>query len=334
MILVTGGAGYIGSHACVELLTAGHELVVLDNLRHGKAEALRRVQALTGKALSFIHGDIRDEAALEAAFRYPIDAVIHFAGLKVVGDSVVKPLEYYENNVGGTLALLGAMRRHGVKRLVFSSSANIYGNPGRMPIAEDTPLSPGSPYGRSKLMAEEMLRDLAWADPEWRIAVLRYFNPVGAHESGEIGEDPEGAPNNLLPFITQVACGKQAFLNVFGGDYATHDGTGVRDYIHVADLAEGHLKALEVLEQRLGLTTANLGTGRGYSVLEMVKAFERVNGVAVPYQMAARRVGDIAESWADVSAARTQLGWTARKGLDDMCRDSWRWQCRNPAGFS
>ncbi|WP_046167802.1 UDP-glucose 4-epimerase GalE [Chromobacterium vaccinii] len=333
MILVTGGAGYIGSHTCVKLLEAGHELVVLDNLCNSKEEALRRVQALAGKPLTFIQGDIRDEAALNEAFRHPIEAVIHFAGLKAVGESVAKPLEYYENNVSGTLALLRAMKRHGVDRLVFSSSATVYGNPASAPITEDFPLSATNPYGRSKLIVEDMLRDFAKAEPEWRIALLRYFNPIGAHESGDIGEDPNGIPNNLMPFITQVACGKQACLKVFGNDYPTHDGTGVRDYIHVVDLAVGHVKAVQALHRQPGLLTANLGTGKGYSVLDMVKTFERVNEVAVPHEIVARRPGDIAECWADPAAAERLLGWRAEKGLEEMCRDSWRWQSRNPAGF-
>ncbi|MCD4498054.1 UDP-glucose 4-epimerase GalE [Chromobacterium vaccinii] len=333
MILVTGGAGYIGSHTCVKLLEAGHELVVLDNLCNSKEEALRRVQALAGKPLTFIQGDIRDEAALNEAFRHPIEAVIHFAGLKAVGESVAKPLEYYENNVSGTLALLRAMKRHGVNRLVFSSSATVYGNPASTPITEDFPLSATNPYGRSKLIVEDMLRDFAKAEPEWRIALLRYFNPIGAHESGDIGEDPNGIPNNLMPFITQVASGKQACLKVFGNDYPTHDGTGVRDYIHVVDLAVGHVKAVQALHRQPGLLTANLGTGKGYSVLDMVKTFERVNEVAVPHEIVARRPGDIAECWANPAAAERLLGWRAEKGLEEMCRDSWRWQSRNPAGF-
>ncbi|WP_434632251.1 UDP-glucose 4-epimerase GalE [Chromobacterium sp. CV08] len=333
MILVTGGAGYIGSHTCVKLLEAGHELVVLDNLCNSKEEALRRVQKLAGRTLTFINGDIRDEAALNEAFGHPVQTVIHFAGLKAVGESVAKPLEYYENNVGGTLALLRAMKRHGVNRLVFSSSATVYGNPASTPITEDFPLSATNPYGRSKLIVEDMLRDFAKAEPDWRIALLRYFNPIGAHESGDIGEDPNGMPNNLMPFITQVASGQRPRLQVFGDDYPTHDGTGVRDYIHVEDLAAGHLKAVEALARQAGLLTANLGTGKGYSVLDMVKTFERVNQVAVPHEIVARRPGDVAECWADPAAAERLLGWTAQKGLEEMCRDSWRWQSRNPAGY-
>ncbi|OWY38332.1 UDP-glucose 4-epimerase GalE [Xenophilus sp. AP218F] len=333
MILVTGGAGYIGSHTCVQLLEAGHELAVLDNLCNSKAEALRRVEQLAGKKLTFIEGDIRDPEALEQAFRHPIQAVIHFAGLKAVGESVEKPLEYYENNVAGTLCLLRAMKRHGVRNFVFSSSATVYGNPASVPITESFPLSATNPYGRSKLIVEDMLRDFARAEPDWNIALLRYFNPIGAHESGDIGEDPNGIPNNLMPFISQVACGKLAELQVFGSDYPTHDGTGVRDYIHVVDLAAGHVKAVQALAREPGLLTVNLGTGKGYSVLDMVQAFERVNGCQVPYRIVARRPGDIAECWANPAAAEKLLGWKAEKTLEDMCRDSWRWQSRNPAGY-
>lgn len=333
MILVTGGAGYIGSHTCVQLLEAGHELAVLDNLCNSKAEALRRVEQLAGKKLTFIEGDIRDPEALQQAFRHPIQAVIHFAGLKAVGESVEKPLEYYENNVAGTLCLLRAMKRHGVRNFVFSSSATVYGNPASVPITESFPLSATNPYGRSKLIVEDMLRDFARAEPDWNIALLRYFNPIGAHESGDIGEDPNGIPNNLMPFISQVACGKLAELQVFGSDYPTHDGTGVRDYIHVVDLAAGHVKAVQALASEPGLLTVNLGTGKGYSVLDMVQAFERVNGCQVPYRIVARRPGDIAECWANPAAAEKLLGWKAEKTLEDMCRDSWRWQSRNPAGY-
>nr|WP_199064853.1 UDP-glucose 4-epimerase GalE [Chromobacterium sp. ASV5] len=333
MILVTGGAGYIGSHTCVQLLEAGHELAVLDNLCNSKAEALRRVEQLAGKKLTFIEGDIRDPEALEQAFRHPVQAVIHFAGLKAVGESVEKPLEYYENNVAGTLCLLRAMKRHGVRNFVFSSSATVYGNPASVPITESFPLSATNPYGRSKLIVEDMLRDFARAEPDWNIALLRYFNPIGAHESGDIGEDPNGIPNNLMPFISQVACGKLAELQVFGSDYPTHDGTGVRDYIHVVDLAAGHVKAVQALAREPGLLTVNLGTGKGYSVLDMVQAFERVNGCQVPYRIVARRPGDIAECWANPAAAEKLLGWKAEKTLEDMCRDSWRWQSRNPAGY-
>ncbi|MDC7689673.1 UDP-glucose 4-epimerase GalE [Vogesella indigofera] len=333
MILVTGGAGYIGSHTCLQLLEAGSELVVLDNLSNSKPESLRRVQKLAGKSLQFVEGDIRDAAVLDAIFRQPIEAVIHFAGLKAVGESVDKPLEYYDNNVTGTLSLLAAMRRHGVRSLVFSSSATVYGDPISVPIHESFPLSATNPYGRSKLMVEDILRDLNQAEPDWNVAILRYFNPVGAHESGQIGEDPSGIPNNLMPFISQVAIGQQAKLNVFGADYPTPDGTGVRDYIHVVDLAEGHLKALQTLQTQGGLITVNLGTGQGYSVLDMVKAFEIASGKAVPYEIIARRPGDIAACWADPSSALEILGWQAQKGLSQMCEDTWRWQSRNSAGY-
>ncbi|MBI3144241.1 MAG: UDP-glucose 4-epimerase GalE [Pseudogulbenkiania sp.] len=332
-VLVTGGAGYIGSHTCLELLAAGHELVVLDNLCNSKPKALRRVQALADRPLTFVQGDIRDAAALEAVFAHSVDAVVHFAGLKAVGESVAKPLDYYENNVQGTVCLLQAMKRHGVKRLVFSSSATVYGDPHAVPIREDFPLSATNPYGRSKLMIEDMLRDLICAEPEWSIAILRYFNPVGAHESGQIGEDPNGIPNNLMPFISQVAIGKLPCLKVFGDDYPTHDGTGVRDYIHVVDLAIGHLKALDALLSRSGLITVNLGTGQGYSVLDMVKAFEAACGQPIPYEIVARRPGDIAACYADPAMAFDLLGWKAERGLEDMCQSSWKWQSSNPQGY-
>lgn len=334
MILVTGGAGYIGSHTCLQLLEAGLQLVVLDNLSNSNLESLRRVQKLTGKSLQFIEGDIRDGTALERVFRYPIKAVMHFAGLKAVGESVAKPLEYYDNNVAGTLALLAAMRCSGVRTLVFSSSATVYGNPSAVPIHESAPLSATNPYGRSKLMMENILRDLSAAEPDWSIAMLRYFNPVGAHKSGQIGEDPNGIPNNLLPFISQVAIGLRPELKIFGNDYPTPDGTGVRDYIHVVDLADGHLKALQALQTTGGLITANLGTGQGYSVLDMVKAFETASGKAVPYKITTRRPGDIAACWADPTSAFDILGWRAQRGLRDMCEDTWRWQNQNPSGYS
>lgn len=334
MILVTGGAGYIGSHTCLELLNAGNDLVVLDNLSNSCAESLRRVQTLTGKTLQFVEGDIRDAAILDTVFRYPIKAVIHFAGLKSVNESVAKPLEYYENNVQGTLTLLQVMRRHQVKTIVFSSSATVYGNPQRMPVREDFPLSATNPYGHSKLIIEEMLRDLAVAEPEWRIALLRYFNPIGAHESGQIGEDPNGIPNNLMPYITQVAQGKLPRLKVFGSDYPTPDGTGVRDYIHVVDLAIGHLKALEAMQNLQGLLTVNLGTGRGYSVLEMIKTFEAASGITIPYDIVERRPGDVASCYADPSLAEQLLGWKAQRTLEEMCRSSWKWQSNNPDGYT
>ncbi len=334
MILVTGGAGYIGSHTCLQLLAAGHELVVLDNLSNSQPEALQRVQKLAGRQLQLVEGDIRDETMLDAVFRYPITAVIHFAGLKAVGESVAEPLRYYDNNVAGTLSLLKAMKKHGCKTLVFSSSATVYGDPASVPIREHFPLSATNPYGRSKLMIEDMLRDLAHAEPDWRIAILRYFNPVGAHDSGQIGENPNGIPNNLMPFITQVAVGKRAQLSVFGNDYATHDGTGVRDYIHVVDLARGHLCALDKLQQQAGLLTVNLGTGQGYSVLDMVKAFEQASGRTIAYTITPRRPGDVAACYADPAQAEQLLGWRAEKTLADMCADSWRWQNQNPDGYS
>lgn len=334
MILVTGGAGYIGSHTCLQLLESGHELVVLDNLSNSNTEALRRVQRLTGKTLQFVEGDIRDTKILDAVFRYPITDVIHFAGLKAVGESVVEPLRYYDNNVNGMLNLLAAMTRHNCHRLIFSSSATVYGDPRTVPILEHFPLSATNPYGRSKLMIENILRDLYQAQPQWRIAILRYFNPVGAHESGEIGEDPNGVPNNLMPFITQVAIGKRERLGVFGNDYPTHDGTGVRDYIHVVDLSHGHLKALAALQLRDGLLTVNLGTGHGYSVLDMVKAFEAASGHAVPYQILPRRPGDIAACYAAPALAEQLLNWKAEKTLAQMCTDSWHWQRRNPNGYN
>ncbi len=334
MILVTGGAGYIGSHTCLQLLAAGHELVVLDNLSNSQPEALQRVQKLAGRQLQLVEGDIRDETILDAVFRYPISAVIHFAGLKAVGESVAEPLRYYDNNVAGTLSLLKAMKKHGCKTLVFSSSATVYGDPASVPIREHFPLSATNPYGRSKLMIEDMLRDLSHAEPDWRIAILRYFNPVGAHESGQIGENPNGIPNNLMPFITQVAVGKRAQLSVFGNDYATHDGTGVRDYIHVVDLARGHLCALDKLQQQAGLLTVNLGTGQGYSVLDMVKAFEQASGRSIAYTITPRRPGDVAACYADPAQAEQLLGWRAEKTLADMCADSWRWQSQNPDGYS
>lgn len=333
-VLVTGGAGYIGSHTCVELLAAEHELVVVDNLCNSKAESLRRVRAISGRPLDFVQADLRDEAALEALFSaHAFDAVIHFAGLKAVGESSEIPLEYYDNNLGGTFALCRAMREAGVKRLVFSSSATVYGDPATVPIREDFPLSATNPYGRTKLFIEEILRDLHRADPSWDIALLRYFNPVGAHASGTIGEDPNGIPNNLMPFIAQVAVGKREALQVFGDDYPTPDGTGVRDYIHVVDLALGHLAALERLRDAPGLLTCNLGTGQGYSVLEMVRAFEAASGRPVPYQIVGRRPGDIAACYADPAQARAMLGWQAERGLEQMVDDAWRWQRQNPDGY-
>lgn len=334
-MLVTGGAGYIGSHACVELLQAGYKVVVVDNLCNSRREVLGRIERIAGRPVVFFECDVRDEAALRVIFsEHAVDAVLHFAGLKAVGESVARPLEYYDNNVGGTLALCAAMRASGVRRLVFSSSATVYGDPDAVPVREDHPLRPTNPYGRSKAMIESILQDLVRSDPAWRIALLRYFNPVGAHESGLIGEDPEGVPNNLMPFIAQVAVGRREALNVYGNDYPTPDGTGVRDYIHVVDLARGHLAALEKLEAAEGVLTANLGTGRGYSVLEVVEAFRRASGREIPYRIVARRPGDIASCYADPSLAARLLGWRAERGLDEMCRDAWRWQSMNPDGYA
>lgn len=333
-VLVTGGAGYIGSHTCVELLTAGHSVTVVDNLCNSKEESLRRVREITGRDLAFVRADLRDGAALDAILRHQgFDAVIHFAGLKAVGESVERPIDYYENNVGGTLSLCRALAKAGVKNLVFSSSATVYGDPASVPIREHFPLSATNPYGRSKLFIEEILKDLHRADPEWNIALLRYFNPVGAHPSGRIGEDPNGIPNNLMPFVAQVAVGKLPRLRVFGNDYPTPDGTGVRDYIHVVDLARGHLAALGKLQEAPGVVVYNLGTGRGCSVLEMVAAFERASGRPVPYEIVARRPGDIATCYADPTLAREELGWQAELGIDAMVADTWRWQSANPEGF-
>ncbi|MFD2111758.1 UDP-glucose 4-epimerase GalE [Thiorhodococcus fuscus] len=333
-VLVTGGAGYIGSHTCVELLAAGMEVVVVDNLSNSKQEALRRVQSIAGRPLGFIRADLRDRAALDAIFgSHDFDAVIHFAGLKAVGESVQKPLEYYDNNIGGTLRLCEAMAAAGVKRIVFSSSATVYGDPASVPIREDFPLSATNPYGRSKLFIEEILRDLWISDPHWSVSLLRYFNPVGAHPSGLIGEDPNGIPNNLMPYIAQVAVGKLPELRVFGNDYPTPDGTGVRDYIHVVDLARGHLAALRRLQGGPGVMTHNLGTGQGYSVLEMVAAFERASERPIPYRIVERRAGDIATCYADPERAREELGWQAEYGIDAMVADTWRWQSMNPRGF-
>jgi UDP-glucose 4-epimerase len=335
-ILVTGGAGYIGSHTCVELLAAGFEVVVVDNLSNSHQVALKRVESIADKPVSFQQVDVRDRDGLKRVFAaYPVDAVIHFAGLKAVGESVSHPLRYYDNNVYGTLVLCGTMAEFGVKNLVFSSSATVYGDPASVPIREDFPTGATNPYGRSKLMVEEVLQDLHRADAAWTVALLRYFNPVGAHESGLIGEDPNGIPNNLMPYISQVAVGKLERLSVFGNDYATPDGTGVRDYIHVMDLAAGHVKALQRLAQAPGeLLTVNLGTGRGYSVLEAVRAFEQASGRQVPYRIVDRRPGDIGACYADPSLAERLLGWKAARGLNEMCRDAWHWQSQNPNGYS
>ncbi|MES3025472.1 MAG: UDP-glucose 4-epimerase GalE [Pseudomonadota bacterium] len=332
-ILVTGACGYIGSHTCVELLAAGHRLVALDNLSNGSREALRRVERLAGRAVAFVEADVRDRGALERVLRgQRIDAVIHFAGLKSITESVAAPLRYYQNNVGGSLALLEAMAAAGVRRILFSSSATVYGD-AAAPVAESAPLRPNNPYGRSKLMVEQLIGDLALAAPDWRAGVLRYFNPVGAHPSGTIGEDPRGPPANLLPSIAQVATGRRPRLLVYGNDYPTADGTGVRDYIHVGDLARGHTAALRRLFAQPGSFTVNLGTGRGHSVLEVVRAFEQASGVAIPCTFAARRPGDAAASYAAAGCAFELLGWRAETGLDAMCADLWRWQSANPDGY-
>jgi len=333
MILVTGGAGYIGSHTCVELLNAGHELVVFDNFCNSHPEALVRVEKITGRKLNVVKGDIRDQGALEEAIRrFNCTAVIHFAGLKAVGESVEKPLDYYDNNVIGTHRLLQAMINCGVKTLVFSSSATVYGEPQFLPLTEDHPLSATNPYGRTKLVIEEMLRDLYRSDPSWRIGILRYFNPVGAHESGLIGEDPQGIPNNLMPFVAQVAIGRRECLKIWGNDYPTSDGTGIRDYIHVVDLAIGHLKALARLSEPQCIAV-NLGTGLGYSVLDVINAFAKASNRPVPYDFSPRRPGDVAACYADSSLADTLLGWKAARDLNAMCIDAWHWQLSNPTGF-
>ncbi len=333
-ILVTGGAGYIGSHTCLELMQSGHEVVVVDNLSNSKEEPLNRIRKITGKPLQFYQADILDKQSLEEIFKNEsIDAVIHFAGLKAVGESVSYPLKYYHNNITGTLTLCEVMQKYDVKNLVFSSSATVYGDPHTVPITEDFPLKPTNPYGWTKRMIEQILRDVNISDPDWNIAILRYFNPIGAHISGRIGEDPNGIPNNLVPYITQVAIEKLDKLRIFGNDYDTADGTGVRDYIHVVDLAVGHLRALEKLKDTPGVVTYNLGTGKGYSVLEIIHAFSEVIGKDIPYQFVERRPGDIAECYANPEKARRELGWFAKKGLIEMCRDSWRWQSNNPKGY-
>ncbi|MCG9754960.1 UDP-glucose 4-epimerase GalE [Shewanella insulae] len=333
-ILVTGGAGYIGSHTVVELLNDDQQVVIIDNLSNSSVEALNRVEQITNKGVTFYQGDVLNKAFLQKVFTdHDIDAVIHFAGLKAVGESVAQPLRYYENNVTGTLVLCEVMAEFNVKNLVFSSSATVYGDPASLPITEDFPTGATNPYGQSKLMVEHILKDLHHSDPSWNIARLRYFNPVGAHESGLIGEDPNDIPNNLMPFIAQVAVGQREKLSVFGDDYDTHDGTGVRDYIHVVDLAKGHLKALEKLNTQPGLVTYNLGTGQGYSVLDMVKAFEKACGHAIAYQIAPRRPGDIAACYADPNKAQTELNWQATHTIEDMANSSWHWQSSNPNGY-
>ncbi len=333
-ILVTGGAGYIGSHTCLELLNAGHEVIVVDNLSNSKVEALHRVKALTGKSVAFYEADLLDRDALQ--FMFDIEnpeAVIHFAGLKAVGESVREPLRYYHNNITGTLNLCDVMAEHQVKDIVFSSSATVYGDKNQPPLTEDMPRSAVNPYGRTKLMIEDILTDLHTADPEWNVILLRYFNPVGAHPSGQIGEDPNGIPNNLFPYVAQVAVGRLREVQVFGDDYPTRDGTGVRDYIHVVDLALGHLSALDKLAENPGVRAYNLGTGRGYSVLEVIAAFEQASGQKIPYRVKPRRPGDVAVSYADPSRAQAELHWQAERGLEEMCADAWRWQSQNPAGY-
>lgn len=333
-VLVTGGAGFIGSHTVLELLKEGDDVVVVDNLSNSKREALTRVEDITGHSVTFYQTDLLDRSGLDEIFgNHNIDAVIHFAGYKAVGESVAKPLSYYHNNITGTLYLCEIMREHGVYDLVFSSSATVYGDPHTVPIKEDFPLSATNPYGRTKLFIEEILRDLHTSDASWNIALLRYFNPVGAHKSGRIGEDPNDIPNNLMPYITQVAVGKLEQLSVFGDDYPTPDGTGVRDYIHVVDLSIGHLKALEKLEENPGVVTYNLGTGQGYSVLDVVKAFEQASGKEIPYRITDRRPGDIASCYADPAKAEQELGWSAERDLIAMCQDAWRWQSQNPEGY-
>ena len=334
-ILVTGGAGFIGSHTCVELLNAGYEVIVVDNLCNSSQESLRRVEKITGKNVKFYEADIRDTDVLNQIFdKESVECVIHFAGLKAVGESVAKPLEYYDNNISGTLRLCDVMRNHGVKNIIFSSSATIYGEPAFIPITEECPKGIcTNPYGWTKWMLEQILTDLHTADPEWNVVLLRYFNPIGAHKSGLIGEDPKGIPNNLMPYVAQVAIGKLECLGVFGNDYDTPDGTGVRDYIHVVDLAIGHVKALKKIQEKAGVSIYNLGTGTGYSVLDMVHAFEEASGRNVPYQIKARRAGDIASCYSDAAKAKEELGWTAERGLKEMCEDAWRWQSQNPDGY-
>ena len=334
-ILVTGGAGFIGSHTLIELHKAGYEFVVVDNLVNSNPEALRRVGELIGAEVPFVKADIRDREALNKVFeQYKFDSCIHFAGLKAVGESVAKPLEYYENNMSGTFTLIDVMRQHGCKNIIFSSSATVYGDPAIIPITEECPKGHcTNPYGQTKSMLEQVLMDVQKADPEWNVVLLRYFNPIGAHQSGRIGENPNGIPNNLMPYITQTAIGRRQELGVFGNDYDTHDGTGVRDYIHVVDLATAHVAALQAIEKNAGLAIYNIGTGHGYSVLDVVNAFEKANGVKVPYSIKPRRPGDIATCYCDPSKAERELGWKAKYGIEDMCRDSWNWQSQNPNGF-
>lgn len=334
-VLVTGGAGYIGSHTCVELLEQGMEVVVIDNLNNSNPESLKRVEAITGKKISFYEGDVRDRNKLKEIFTsHKIDCMIHFAGLKAVGESVAMPIEYYTNNLDCTMVLCDEARKHGVKKIVFSSSATVYSGDNEMPLKETSKTGNcTNPYGWTKYMGEQILRDMANADPEWSVVLLRYFNPVGAHESGMIGEDPSGIPNNLMPYISQTAIGRREYLSVFGNDYDTHDGTGVRDYIHVVDLAKGHVAAISYLNEHKGCEVFNLGTGKGYSVLDMVKAFEKTSGVKIPYKITGRRPGDLATCYSDPAKSNKVLGWKAEKNLEDMCRDSWNWQKQNPQGY-
>ena len=334
-ILVTGGTGYIGSHTVVELQNAGYDVIVCDNLSNSSIKSLARVEQITGKKVPFYKADIRDRAAMNEIFeKEKIDSVIHFAGLKAVGESVAKPWEYYDNNISGTLILVDVMRQHGVKNIIFSSSATVYGDPAFIPITEECPKGQcTNPYGWTKSMLEQILSDIQKADPEWNVVLLRYFNPIGAHKSGLIGENPNGTPNNLMPYVTQVAIGKRAKLGIFGNDYDTHDGTGVRDYIHVVDLAVGHVKALKKIEEKAGLKLYNLGTGNGYSVLDIVHNFQDATGVPVPYEIQARRPGDIATCYSSADLAAKELGWVAQNGIREMCEDSWRWQKMNPNGF-
>ena len=333
-ILVTGGAGYIGSHTCILLIEAGYNVVVFDNFSNSSIESIKRVEKIVNQSIPVVEGDIRDRDALRGVFKeHKIDAVIHFAGLKAVGESVEQPLRYYDNNIYGTIVLCEVMGEYGCKSIVFSSSATVYGDPHTTPITEDFPLSATNPYGRSKLFVEDMLRDLFVSDSEWKIVLLRYFNPVGAYESGDIGEDPADIPNNLMPYIAQVAVGKREYLSVFGDDYDTDDGTGVRDYIHVMDLADGHVKAIDKIDSFDKVMTINLGTGKGYSVLDVVKAYEKASGKKIPYKIVGRRDGDIAKNYADPTYAKEILGWEAKRGLEEMCEDSWRWQSQNPNGY-
>ena len=333
-ILLTGGAGYIGSHTCIQLLQAGYDVVIIDNLCNSNISVLDRIETLAGRRPDFVQADIRDEKAVSALFtKYEIYAVIHFAGLKAVGESVEKPILYYRNGVEASICLFEQMNKHNVKKIVFSSSATVYGDPASLPITEDFPLSVTNPYGQNKLMVENILKDISYADKDWQVIILRYFNPVGAHESGLIGEDPNGIPNNLMPYVAQVAVGKLPYMNVFGDDYPTKDGSGVRDYIHVVDLASGHIKALDVINNNEGCQVYNLGTGKGYSVLEVIKTFEKISGKKIPFKIAPRREGDIAECYADPSLSKKILGWEAKFGMDEMIRDHWNWQSKNPNGY-